>query len=197
MDDCDDIRSGAAPPLAGSRLITDIPPVELLDALATKGYIILDMSESLVRLTAEVFNLFKMFDMRSKEEKNIFELTPNALGENNGYHGVGGLSKYNRCREGYIFQASSPIWTLLSDSRSAGADAFSQVHEEWRAAVHELALQALDRLGQALDLPHPSTYFSPGGSALDIITGSQFHVKKVSSDTIDPGSIPRATDGES
>jgi isopenicillin N synthase-like dioxygenase len=159
-------------------------PMEILAALQHRGYFILPLSEEMFDTQEEMFRQFDIFDSRSVTEKTRFSLTPDAIGENNGWHGAGGLSRYNQCREGIIFQASCVIWPMLSDSLAVPAkdidsiDDFSIAHENFRNEAHLLAGSIMEQVACALELPEPAAYFTKKGP-LDIIAGSQFHVKKV------------------
>lgn len=175
--------------------ISNISSSELLAALSSKGYIILELPEDLQRLTLLVFDLFRRFDTRPLQEKALFELTANSGCENNGWHAVGALSKYNRCRDGYIFQGRTAIPPLLSEKGAIESDEFSSVHEEWRAAVCRFAGQILQSLGTSLDLPDPATYFTKDGVGLDVISESQFHIKKTTLEGVDKISIPLTDNG--
>jgi isopenicillin N synthase-like dioxygenase len=163
---------------AGSVLVNRMDPIRLLSALEHRGYFILPLSSEMLETQEEMFKQFEMFDSRPLTEKVLFSLVPDATGENNGWHGAGGLSRYNQCREGIIFQASSAVWPMLSDQITASSDSFSEAHEIFRNHAHSLAGSIMAQLATALGLPDPETHFTSAGP-LDVIEGSQFHVKKV------------------
>lgn len=171
--------------------INAVSPECLLKSLRTKGYVILDLSERMSSLSCRVFDLFQSFDARSVAEKMVFELLPDTNGEHNGYHAIGGISAYNRCREGYIFQAASPVWPMLSESVECEGDEFSTTHEIWRAEMHHFALIILDKVWEALGI------HSPAEGVLDVVSGSQFQVKKICWAGIDPAAtLSQTEDGE-
>lgn len=161
-----------------SFLVNTMDPMEILAALKHRGFFVLPLSEEILEIQEEMFRQFDIFDTRAITEKEMFSLTPDAIGENNGWHGAGGLSRYNQCREGIIFQASSPVWPMLSEDITAPPDDFSIAHEHFRSEAHLLAASIMEQVASALELPEPSNYFTSNGP-LDIIEGSQFHVKKV------------------
>jgi hypothetical protein len=161
-----------------SALVNNMDPEQIVATLQHRGYFVLPLSEKMLDTQEEMFRQFEVFDARPVAEKTIFSLSPDAIGENNGWHGAGGLSRYNQCREGIIFQASSPVWPMLSDSIASPSDNFSIAHETFRQETHLLAATIMEQIASALELPKPAAYFTANGP-LDIIGGSQFHVKKV------------------
>lgn len=154
-----------------------LTPDSLISSLRAHGYLVIDTPSSLADLNHEVFALFEEFDAQTIGHKQQFTLKPDEHGENNGWHEIGGLSKYNRCREGYIFQASTPIPPMLSAPNSE-SDRFARVHEAWRKEVHAFAAVVLENLGHALSISNPAAFFTPQGQ-MDVVSGSQFHVKKI------------------
>ena len=163
---------------SASVLVSNMDPVAILTALQRRGYFVMPLSAEMLETQEEMFRQFDIFDTRSVTEKEYFSLTPDAIGENNGWHGAGGLSRYNQCRQGIIFQASSPVWPMLSMNKEAAPDDFSIAHENFRHEVHLLAAAIMEHVAAALELPEPASYFTANGPQ-DIIGGSQFHVKKV------------------
>jgi isopenicillin N synthase-like dioxygenase len=161
-----------------SSVLKHLEPAAMLEALQRKGYFIMPLSEDMFEAQEEMFRQFDIFDERPVAEKAVFSLSADAIGENNGWHGAGGLSRYNQCREGVIFQSSSPVWPMLSAGPENAPDDFSNAHENFRTYAHLLANSVMEWLAIALELPEPDSYFTANGS-LDIIGGSQFHVKKL------------------
>lgn len=152
---------------------------ELVSALRTKGYFIVPLSDdNLITAQDEMFQQYELFDARPFEEKSLFSLSPDALGENNGWHSAGGLSRYNQSREGIIFQATSPIWPMLSESPEDPPDDFSKAHELFRDRVYNMTIDILKSLASGLKLTDPDKYFIRGGT-LDVLSESQYHVKKI------------------
>ena len=149
---------------------------EWLPALQRDGYVILAVPQHITELSTAVFDCFAEFNQRSDEDKAKFSLVPHDEGDNNGWHPCGGLSKYNQCREGYIFQATSAIWPMLSTNRDCPPDAFSTIHQHWRQEVYVFVTSLLTDLATYLDIPHPASFFSSNGT-FDVISASQFHIK--------------------
>lgn len=145
---------------------------EVLRALSGAGAFSLRTPE-LAGLNAEVLSWFARFDAQSAEEKAEFALAPNGTGENNGWHGPGGLSAYNRFRDGFIFQADEPIWPMLPGPDGAQ---FAEAHERWRSAVHRLGHRVMRLLARALGVDEEQ--FVSGGQC-DVAAGAQFHLKAV------------------
>jgi isopenicillin N synthase-like dioxygenase len=171
-------------------------PSLMLAEMEHRGYFVLPLAGPLVPSRDEMFEQFQVFDGLPVSDKEVFSLTPDAIGENNGWHGAGGLSRYNQCREGVIFQASSEVWPMLSKDVSAPADDFSIAHQRFREHAHALASSIMEGLASALELPDPSNFFTANGP-LDIIQGSQFHVKKVMlSESEDVGALHKTREDE-
>lgn len=171
-------------------------PSLMLAEMEHRGYFVLPLAGPLVPSRDEMFEQFRVFDGLPVSDKEVFSLTPDAIGENNGWHGAGGLSRYNQCREGVIFQASSEVWPMLSKDVSAPADDFSIAHQRFREHAHALASSIMEGLASVLELPDPSNFFTANGP-LDIIQGSQFHVKKVMlSEYEDVGALHKTREDE-
>ena len=159
-------------------LVQEMDSTQILYALKQFGYFVMPLSEQMVNIQEESFRQYKEFDTRAIAEKAVFSLTPDAIGENNGWHAAGGLSRYNQCREGIIFQDSCEIWPLLSEDCAANPDTFSTTFESLRQSTYRFAESILEQIAIAFELPNPSSYFTEHGP-LDVIGGSQFHVKKI------------------
>lgn len=167
-----------------------------LAALQDKGYFVLPLSDEVLDCQKEMFRQFDLFDSRPISEKEVFSLTPDAIGENNGWHGAGGLSRYNQCREGVIFQASCPIWPMLSGNTSSSPNEFSIALENFRCQAHGIARNVMEQIAIGLNLCDPGSYFTTKGP-LDVIGGSQFHVKKVMlNQNEDLSALHKDSDGE-
>ncbi|KAG8468135.1 hypothetical protein KFE25_007187 [Diacronema lutheri] len=165
---------------------------DVLRALSGAGAFSVRLPNELVALNAEVLRWFGLFDAQPSERKQRHALVPDGTGENNGWHGPGGLSAYNRFRDGYIFQASEPIWSMLDGS--AGAE-FAAAHERWRAALHAVGHALIARLARALEVG--ADQFGPGGRC-DIAAGAQFHLKAIraaASELCAPGATGATADG--
>lgn len=144
----------------------------VMAALREHGGFALALPPELDALNRDVFALYHRFDAQPHAAKSAFALGAAAAdGENNGWHSPGGLSRYNRYREGYIFQYAEPIPDMLADE-----PAFARTHERWRDSIWEVAAAVMAHVARALGLA--PGYFEPGG-AMDLRANSQFHLKSL------------------
>lgn len=146
----------------------------IFDALCHVGAFVLDVPE-LAALNDEVLRWFVRFEAQPTERKAEFALAADGTGENNGWHGPGGLSAYNRFRTGYIFQSTEPIWPMIAGGGSEGRE-FAAAHERWRSAVHDLGYRIIASVARAMGIS--GEQFGPGGQC-DIAAGAQFHQKAI------------------
>ncbi|KAJ1619013.1 hypothetical protein T492DRAFT_848888 [Pavlovales sp. CCMP2436] len=156
----------------------DLDAGALLAALRLHGFVVLTLPPNVAALNREVLGWFRRFAAQPAARKDAFALAADhGTGEHNGYHRPGGLSAYNRFREGYIFQADEPIWHMLEGPDGA---LFADAHERWRAAIHRLGYAVMEEVAVALGLDR--AHFGAGGPC-DICTSAQFHLKAVCRNT--------------
>jgi isopenicillin N synthase-like dioxygenase len=146
------------------RLVSKLPVTE---ELARTGCFQLRLPPSLRDLNRDAFRLARVFLDKDEGDKQRFAIKEGSL---NGYHGLGGLSKYNKDRSGFIFEDETVLDLL---DHGSGRESFVATVHKWRQAQHDLAAALLRRLAEQLGAP--PAYFE---AQLRFMGKGQLHVKR-------------------
>eukprot|EP00040_Diaphanoeca_grandis_P029979 m.176493 g.176493 ORF g.176493 m.176493 type:complete len:372 (+) comp31848_c0_seq4:214-1329(+) len=103
--------------------------------------------------------------------------------DSSGYHAAGGLSRYNRFREGFVFSNGN--------IPAVGPTSFTACMEQWYHSYLELANQVLLSIAKSVCIQDPQVWVD----SLQISGHSQWHVKRYSTPVVfDTNTLTTHTD---